>query len=278
MESFSKCKVCSGEVEVVNQTYNLGKCNSCDLIFCLNIYSQEEFIKVYDELYNKEKSVYQRHSSDEYNQILKKGHIPVGLNRTRMIKNNILNNQCKSVLEIGSGIGLIGVYIRAKKDTINYTGIEIDQETYLKSQQLKLNTFNGDFTEMKNLEGTFDVIMMWEVIEHLQDLKLFLELAYEKLKPNGKIILSTPNYNKIYNYPDRQKDRLYQNEPPIHINFFTDQNIKNIFKLHNFGNAKVTIKKFPYLEITKGRFYVNYIKALFGKYHGPTIYFEATKL
>lgn len=278
MNNYSKCKVCNNEVAVVNETYHLGKCISCGLIFCLDIFTQEEFVKVYDDLYNKEKSVYQRHSSDEYSQILKKGHIPVGLNRSLMIKNNILNNQCQSVLEIGSGIGLVGAYIRSKNEKIKYVGIEIDKETFLKSQQLKLNTFNGDFTEMNNLEGTFDAIMMWEVIEHLQDLKLFLELAYKKLNKNGKIILSTPHYNKIYNYPDREKDRLYQNEPPIHINFFTEENIKNIFELHNFGKTKVTIKKFPYLELTKKRFYVNFVKALFGKYYGPTIFFEATKL
>lgn len=278
MENFNKCKICNNEVEVVNETHNLGKCKSCGLIFCLKIFTQDEFVKIYDDLYNKEKSAYQRHSCGEFNQILKKEHIPIGLNRSRMIKKNILNNKCSSVLEIGSGIGLVGVYIRSKNQKIKYTGIEIDKETFLKSQQLKLNTINADFTEMKNLNESFDAIMMWEVIEHLQDLNFFLELANKKLNKNGKIILSTPHYNKIFNYSEREKDRLFQNDPPIHLNFFTEQNIKKIFEFHNFGNIKVSIKKFPYFEIYNKRFYVNFVKALFGKYYGPTIYFEATKL
>ena len=64
---------------------------------------------------------------------------------------------------------------------------------------------------MLKIDELFDVIMMWEVIEHLQDLNLFLELAYKKLTVNGKIILSTPNYNKIYNYPNYTRKGMIYN-------------------------------------------------------------------
>lgn len=94
---------------------------------------------------------------------------------------------------------------------------------------------------------------------------------------NGKIILSTPNYNKIYNYPNRNVNQLFQNEPPIHLNFFTAESIKNVFERYGFKDCKVVVKKFPYLELSKKRFYLNWIKALFNKYQGPTIYLEATK-
>lgn len=277
MEDFKKCKICNGEVKLVNKKYNLGECISCKLIFCLTSFTQDEFIKVYNSLYNSDNSVYHRHSSVEFNKILINNTIKVGINRAGLIKRNILNAKCKSVLEIGSGIGLIGAYVRSKNKNIKYTGIEIDTETYKKSQQLHLNTINGDFKEIEKINESFDVIMMWEVIEHLQDLKLFLELAYKKLNKNGKIILSTPNYNKIYNYPQRKKDQLFQNEPPIHLNFFTAENIKNVFELNQYYNCKVVTKKFPYLELTKKRFYFNSIKALFNAYQGPTLYFEATK-
>jgi 2-polyprenyl-3-methyl-5-hydroxy-6-metoxy-1,4-benzoquinol methylase len=277
MKEFSKCKVCQGEIDLINEKYNLGKCIKCKFIFCLTTYSQEEFITVYDELYNKENSEYQRHSKIEFDEVLNRNLIKVGFNRSKLIKKNIVKTQCKSVLEIGSGIGLLGAYIRLKNNKINYTGIELDKEAFEKSQLLKLNTINGDFKEIEKIDGLFDSIMMWEVIEHLQDLKLFLDLAYKKLNVNGKMILSTPNYNKIYNYPNRNTDQLFQNEPPIHLNFFTAESIKNVFELYGFKNCKVTVKKFPYVELTKKRFYTNSIKALFNKYQGPTIYLEATK-
>ena len=109
------------------------------------------------------------------------------------------------------------------------------------------------------------------------DLNVFMDLAYKKLKVNGRIILSTPNYNKIVNYPTREKDQLFQNEPPVHLNFFTITSIKNVFYSFQFQNIKVRIKKYPYLELSKRRFYINFVKAIFNRYEGPTIYLEAIK-
>ena len=277
MEQFNSCKVCQDRIELINEKLNLGQCTKCKLIFCLTVYSQEQFVTVYDELYNKENSKYQRHSKIEFDQIVKGNSINIGLNRSRLIKKNILNANCQSVLEIGSGIGLIGAYIRLQNAQIQYTGIELDEEAFRKSQQLKLNTINGDFKEMEKTAGQFDVIMLWEVIEHLQDLKLFLDLAYKKLNTNGKIILSTPNYNKILNYPNREKDQLFQDEPPIHLNFFTAESIKNVFEFHHFANCKIVVKKFPYVALAKKRFYLDSFKALWNNYQGSTIYLEAIK-
>lgn len=277
MKEYSCCKICEGEVKLINKKHNLVECANCKLVFCLKLFSQQEFVAVYDDLYSKENTHYERHSKDEFNKILNGNTIKVGFNRSRLIKKTVLNGKCKSVLEIGSGVGLIGTYIRNYNDTIKYTGVELDKEAFEKSKILNLNTINGDFSVIEKIESNFDVIMMWEVIEHLQDLKLFLELANKKLNINGKIILSTPNYNKIYNYPNREEDQIFQDLPPIHLNFFTPQNIKNIFELHEFSNCVVKVKKLPYLQLSSFMFYINVIKSFFNKYQGTTIYFEATK-
>lgn len=277
MEEYNKCKICKGEIQLINQKYNLGKCQSCKFIFCLTQFSQNEFVRVYDELYNKENSPYQRHSKDEFEQIISAKKIKVGWNRSMLIKKNIFNSKGKSVLEIGSGIGLVGRYILSKDSTIVYTGIELDKDAFEKSKLLGLNTINGDFSEMENLNRSYDVIMMWEVIEHLQDLSTFLDLAFKKLNKDGKIILSTPNYNKIYNYPKREKDQIFQDHPPVHLNFFTPESISNVFEFHQFTDCKVKVKKLPYLQLDNFQFYWNVVKAYFNKYFGTSLYFEARK-
>jgi 2-polyprenyl-3-methyl-5-hydroxy-6-metoxy-1,4-benzoquinol methylase len=274
---YKKCKVCNGEIKRMNEKYNLVQCNNCQLIFCSRIYSQDEFIKVYDELYNKKNAIYSNHSVIEYNMLLKNKNIKIGFYRSKLLKKHVLNNSCKSVLEIGSGVGLIGSYLRNENSEIKFTGIEIDKESFEKSKFLNLNVINDDFTAISRIEKSVDVIMLWEVIEHLQDLSLFLKLAYEKLEKGGKIILSTPNFNKIHNYPKRVKDEIFQDKPPVHLNFFTEKNIKTIFELYQFKNCKVTVKKNPYVNIKSIVFYINCIKSIFNKYNGSTIHFEATK-
>jgi 2-polyprenyl-3-methyl-5-hydroxy-6-metoxy-1,4-benzoquinol methylase len=233
---------------------------------------------LYDELYNKTNAIYSNHSVVEYEMLLRNKRINVGFHRSRLLNRHVLNKKCESVLEIRSGIGLIGSYIRQKNPKIKYLGVEIDKESYGKSQFLKLNTINDDFTVMDKLKESFDVIMLWEVIEHLQDLQLFIELAHKKLNDNGKIILSTPNYNKIYNYPKREEETIFQDKPPVHLNFFTKENISAIFEINQFTNCKVKVKKFPYIEIKSKKFYVDFVKSCFSSYNGSTIYFEATKL
>jgi 2-polyprenyl-3-methyl-5-hydroxy-6-metoxy-1,4-benzoquinol methylase len=277
MAQYDTCKVCESKIKLVNEKYNLGQCNNCKLIFCMTIFSQDEFVKVYDELYNKANTHYKYHSVVEYNMLLENKNIKVGFHRAKLLKKYVLNKKCQSVLEIGSGVGLIGSYIRQYDSNIKYFGIEIDKESFDKSKSLGLNTINDDFKAMNTIEETFDVIILWEVLEHLQDLKKFINLAYNRLNKGGKIILSVPNYDKIYNYKNKEKDAIFQDLPPIHINFFTKENIIKVFELNQFINCKATIKKFPYINVKRLRFYIEFIKALFNKYNGSTIYFVGTK-
>lgn len=275
MNCYKNCKICNKETQLINQLHNLVHCNNCEIIFCNEIFTQDQLVKVYDDLYNKNASHYLRHAETEYLKLKNKEKIKIGLNRSKLIKNTVKNNV--SVLEFGSGVGLVAIYLKNNFENINYSGIEIDEMSYQKSKLLGLNTFNGDFSYANQLSETFDVIMLWEVLEHFQDLNEFLKIAFNKLNKNGRIILSTPNYNKIYNYPNRTKDNIYQDLPPIHLNFFTPKNIKNIFELHGFTNIKVRTKKYPYFNPKSFTYYIDIVKAIFNKHNGTTIYLEAQK-
>jgi hypothetical protein len=151
MNKYTVCKICEGEVKLINKKYNLIQCSNCEFIFCSTIFSQDQFITVYDELYNKENAIYRKHAVVEYAMLLENKKIKVGYHRSRLLKKHVLNGKCESVLEIGSGIGLIGSYIRNENEKIKYLGIEIDKESYQKSQFLKLNTINDDFTVINTI-------------------------------------------------------------------------------------------------------------------------------
>lgn len=277
MNLYTECKICSSSTLKINQIHNLVKCEKCSFIFCNEIFSQESFVKIYDDLYNKNKTHYEYHALVEYNKLISNQKVSIGINREKLIKKHVVKANAQSVLEFGSGVGLIGVYLRNAKSSIKYSGIELDKISFEKSQKLGLNTYNGDFSIAKNIEEKFDIIMLWEVIEHLQDLDLFLKTAYDKLNVGGKIILSTPNYNKIYNYKNRKTDQIFQDAPPIHLNFFTKENIKNVFEINNFKKIKAKTKRTPYLNLKSFSFYIDLLKSFFGMYHGTTIYLVAEK-
>ena len=66
MKEFSNCKICNSSIKIINETHNLVKCTNCELVFCKTIFSQYDFIVVYDNLYNKNDGEYQRHSKIEF--------------------------------------------------------------------------------------------------------------------------------------------------------------------------------------------------------------------
>ena len=263
---FETCKYCGNQIEVVNKTYDLVECVNCYLIFSRKTYSQEEIQEVYDHLYNDENPQYKIHSIVEFEQ-LKKGKIQVGFNKSRLI-NKYLNNNSK-VLEIGSGIGLMGCFIQRNFPKSSYTGVEIDEKVNEKAKSFDLDVHQGDFSIIENFNREYDVVIMWEVLEHIQDLKKCLSVINNKLVKGGVFIFSVPNYDKRFNY-NSPKDKLFTSGPPIHLNFFRKKSIYKILNSEDFEILSFRKKKLPYFNF---KFFKQmFLKVLLGKYEGPTLF------
>ncbi|WP_218837282.1 hypothetical protein, partial [Helicobacter pullorum] len=96
----------------------------------------------------------------------------------------------------------------------------------------------------------FDFIVHYELIEHLVNPSLFMNIIKENLKINGMTIFTTPNILGLeaqaigYNEERLQVHSVF---PPMHLNSFSTQNILyfsiiNGFKLKNLdtpGNLDV---------------------------------------
>jgi SAM-dependent methyltransferase len=54
----------------------------------------------------------------------------------------------------------------------------------------------GDFLEV-SLEGDFDVVTMWHVLEHLPHPSAALDRAADLLRPGGRIVISVPNIDSL---------------------------------------------------------------------------------
>ncbi|MFW9878000.1 MAG: class I SAM-dependent methyltransferase [Candidatus Thorarchaeota archaeon] len=91
-------------------------------------------------------------------------------------------------------------------------------------------------------DSSFDLIWASELIEHLEDPKKTINEFKRVLKPNGKIIITTPNSHfwlyKIFKLFGKSPKDL---QNPTHKHFFSEKDIKNIFP-----NSKV-YGYFPYV-------------------------------
>jgi len=84
-------------------------------------------------------------------------------------------------------------------------------------------------------DGSFDVITLIEVIEHLSESQIteIFTLAYNKLKPKGKLIITTPNYLSAWPFLewilDMVSDVKYEEQHISRFNYLTvSEKLKNI--------------------------------------------------
>ncbi|MEO8234789.1 MAG: class I SAM-dependent methyltransferase [Flavobacterium sp.] len=265
MKNFLKCKVCSSNFRPINKKYQLVKCDNCSLVFSENIFSETEIIQTYDKLYNKTDQ-YKQHINEFENLKLKK-QVNLGRARRKIFK-FLLSKNIKEVCEIGSGVGIVANFFQDKK--INYLGIELDKSTAQRAQSLGFNVVNESFTHLANFNSKFDTLVGFEVIEHIQDLEAFFKLAVQSIIPKGYLGFTVPNYDKIKNYKN-VGDHLHQDIPPIHLNFFTVENLTKILDFYGFEIEFLEAKKIPYLNFSNLETYRLLWNALLGKFQGQTI-------
>lgn len=271
MNSFDKCKMCSGQIRQLNPLYNLVKCEDCGLIFCKDIFTDVQIQETYDRLYNKS-SKYQSYQA-EFIRLSKQDSLRLGWPKRKVV-HYVLDQKVREVCEVGAGVGLVGVYL--KKRNLSYMGIEMDSATAEKASSLGIDVRAGSFTQLAAYQERFDAVLGFEVIEHIQELKDFFTIVNKSLKPGGLLGFSVPNYNKVLNYP-MDNNRLHQDGPPIHVNFFTEENLSSVLQLAGFEIQFLKTKSRPYFNVKKSDTYRFMLKSLIGKYHGPTIIGVAVK-
>jgi 2-polyprenyl-6-hydroxyphenyl methylase/3-demethylubiquinone-9 3-methyltransferase len=121
------------------------------------------------------------------------------LTPTRMsyILDKIGTIQGKTILDIGCGGGLISCPL--SRLGANVTGIDADQQAirvaqeHAKAEKLNACFVNGAAEDLIYQKKKFDVVLALEVIEHVDNPNLFVELCSNLLKPNGMVIFSTLN-------------------------------------------------------------------------------------
>ncbi len=160
-----------------------------------------------------QQSYFDKHSHDWWE---KKGSMKMlhSMNKTRMlfIKERIMNKyeklgnlkqifNNKIILDLGCGGGILSEELAREGANIK----AIDQSNKLiegAKKRLIKNKLDIDYecTSIKKIHQKkikFDIILCLEVVEHVENLKEFLDYTFKCLKKDGLIVFSTINRNKI---------------------------------------------------------------------------------
>lgn len=96
----------------------------------------------------------------------------------------------KKVLDVGC---FSGDFLKSIENDATLYGIEIHQKAANRAKQYGVNILGDDFSVLELIDGRFDVITSFDVIEHVYNPKSFLRKLANVTKPHGEVIISTGN-------------------------------------------------------------------------------------
>jgi 2-polyprenyl-3-methyl-5-hydroxy-6-metoxy-1,4-benzoquinol methylase len=102
-----------------------------------------------------------------------------------------------TLLDVGAGLGYFVKHVVERYPGWTAHGSEISRKAVeIANTELQLPTMiAGRVQDGPWAPGTFDLITLWDVIEHLADPDGMLQHLVTLLKPDGRLFLHTPNIN-----------------------------------------------------------------------------------
>lgn len=137
-------------------------------------------------------------------------------------------NQSDTVLEVGCGNGSFADLITCQ----DYLGLEFT-ETAINAAREKGHKVLLESLENyadKNPEKN-DVVCFFQVLEHVPDVRSFLQAAVNSLKPGGLLVVSVPSADSFLSYSLNN----ILNMPPHHLTRWTKQSFESVASMFNLN-------------------------------------------
>lgn len=227
------CRICNSKFKkLVYQKYgfDIVRCKNCDLVFT-DFNPSQKFLKDY---YSKNYFVggNNKLGYDDYGL----EEASSRLTATKRIKIIRIAKKGK-VLDIGCAYGF---FLDEMPEGWEKYGLEISNFAYKKAVRINPDAKIQNKILSSNVFSTqkFDLITLWDVIEHLKKPKDELSIIYNKLKKGGKLAISTGDVNSLFSKVQRQGWHLYT--PPQHLSFFSPDSIKKLLSPIGFKNISIS--------------------------------------
>jgi SAM-dependent methyltransferase len=209
----------------------LVRCNNCGLIRAHDRYFKKATADLYSQNYFNGLDYYNYES--EKPALLKNFS-----NRIEKIKKYKSRG---SLLEIGCAYGY---FLQLASKNYKTIGIDLNKQITKIAQQNspKSKVLSGDFSKKPLRATQFDVISMFDVIEHLKDPKGYLIKCNKLLKKRGILVIETGDIGGLLPRLQQSKWRLIT--PPTHLYYFNRQTITDLLSECGFTDIEISTVTF----------------------------------
>jgi len=209
-----------------DEIFSIVKCNNCSFVYTNPRPDRIEVSKYYPQSYYGKDNV-------RFNKIVEYVLGLIRKNRARAIASLMSPGR---ILDIGCGRGKMLSFLKKKKwQTI---GTEISAEACRYAQEyLNLEVVPKDLPEIKFPDSYFDVITLFNSLEHLSNPREVLNECKRILKPAGWLIIALPNIDSIQTRIF--KNRWFHLDLPRHYSHFSLSTLKEMLNIAGFEIYKL---------------------------------------
>ncbi len=230
------------------------QCNRCGLVYTNPRLKQEKIAALYDADY------FQGHGFDksiDYVKDVKVHHSKDTFSLEdwdcdwikNMLSKSQPGNTSPTLLEIGCGTGVF--LDKAKKHHFICQGLELSEYAADFVRKMGIPVETKSIEDANYPDGSFDVIVMREVIEHLPHPMESLKTVHKWLKPGGVLFMATGNYD----CPERKlrgSDWFYF-MPEGHLNIFSNKTMTEYLRKVGFTDINVTNQGDKLMEMLRDK-------------------------
>jgi len=203
--------------------YKIYKCSNCEVTFSSPMKSGDiNFYKNY-EVYDKPSFEEARISKNSF--------------KNKLINKTIKKLDKKSkILDIGCGYGaFVSICIDKGMDAygidFNPDHVNIGKKYFNLGDKIQVSNFDDKCSFFK--KNFYDVVSLFEVIEHVENPAKIIKLANYLLKPDGILLLSCPNEDRLM-----LAGRIFVDYPPHHLTRWNKKSINLLFLKNGFSKGE----------------------------------------
>lgn len=190
------------------------KCRRCGLVYQNPIPSSGEIIDAYDGV------VDQRYEQE------RSGRIETFSRDLGMLHRHQKGGK---LVDVGCHLGLFLEVARANGWDV--AGVEPSRWSVERARERGLNVLHGTLESVPFRDESFDVVTMWDVIEHLVDPLTELKRMHRILKPNGLLAISTMDVDALFPRLARRRWPWFMQ---MHLVYFSRRTLHNMLTKAGF--------------------------------------------
>ncbi len=212
---------------VSQQVFAIWHCNSCTLRFTQDVPGEQAIGNYYQS------DNYISHSNTGKGLVNRLYHLVrrFTLSSKKKLVEKVSGKNTGQLLDVGAGTGAFAGFMQQHGWRV--TGLEPDAGARTRAKELHGISLLETDALFQLPEGSFDVITMWHVLEHVHALHKYLDQLKTLLKPGGILLIAVPDYTS-------EDAAIYQQywaayDVPRHLYHFSPASMRKLIARHGMA-------------------------------------------